>query len=149
MLKDKPPNYFEGMLQLREIDQEVLDYVEAALEKSERGGVAKVVEHKNGFDFYFQNNPFLMQIGKQLKARFVGELTTTASLHTRKNNKDLYRVTVLFRAYPFKKGDTIEAGGELYEITGIGKKVLCKRRKDQKKMQLSFDELKKAKVKVV
>ena len=142
----KPPNYFEGILQLREVSQEVVDFVEDACIGSDRGQVAKVKKVKNGFDFYMQSNPFLRQLAKKIKENFSGELVTTATLHTRdtKSNKDLYRVTVMFRELPVKKGDTFTLNGDEFEVLGVSEKILARDLKTKKKKQFRFSELRKA-----
>lgn len=94
--------YFEGILQLRDIKQEVTDFCLEDIEKhSEKGGIffSKTEEVKNGVDFYCSSNKYLMHLGKKLKKRFKGELKTSAKLFTKnkQTSKDVYRVTVLFR----------------------------------------------------
>ena len=141
----KPDNYFEGILQLRDVSQEVLDYVEDACLQGGEKMVAYVKEDKNGYDFYMRSNTFLKKLARWLGERFTGEVKSTYTLHTRdtKNNKDLYRLTVLFRQHDIAKGDLIEVRGVRYYVTGVGKKVLLKEEKTGRKAQMTFEELKK------
>jgi NMD protein affecting ribosome stability and mRNA decay len=151
MRPDKPLNYFEGILQLRECSSEVYDYVEEQCAKDEYGAYSKVQKVVNGHDYYMQFNPFLRKLGKRLKHNFDGQLTETATLHSRdsQGNKDLYRVTVLFRQSEFTKGDKIEIQGEMYEIVIIGKKIIAKKLPNGKKEHFTIDRLKELKARKI
>jgi NMD protein affecting ribosome stability and mRNA decay len=147
---DKPPQYFEGILQLRECSHEVQDFVIEECKKNNRGRIGKVKSSKGGFDFYMQSNTFLGHLEKKLKDNFVGEFTKTATLHTKdkQTSKDLYRITVLFRQSPFKKGDNLLIKGDIYNIISIGKKVIAKELKTNKKSTFTFHELKELKARI-
>ena len=121
-------NYFEGVLQLRNPTEEILDFVAELCEK--RGGVQITKEKplKNGVDYYFVSQKFLQVVGKQLKMKFEGEFKLSSSLHTRdtNKNKDLYRINILFKCYPFKIGDVVDYNGEDYKIVKTGDKITGK-----------------------
>ncbi|MGM5488066.1 MAG: NMD3-related protein [Nanobdellota archaeon] len=138
----KPSNYYEGILQLRDVSQELLDYCEENIPEEY---VAYVKKAKNGYDFYMKNNRFLASFGKSIQQHFSGELKKTATLHTRdtKSNKDLYRLTVLFREYAISKGELVELKGEEYEVLSINKKIHLKNTQTGKKMQISFEDYRK------
>jgi NMD protein affecting ribosome stability and mRNA decay len=151
MRPDKPANYFEGILQLRECSKEVYEYVEEQCLKDQYGAYSKIERVINGYDFYMQYNPFLRKLGKRLKNNFEGQLTETATLHTkdRQSNKELYRVTVLFRQSDFSKGDKIDIQGEEYEVVMTGKKVIVKKLPNGKKEHFTIDKLKELKVRKI
>lgn len=132
-------NYYEGILQLRQVSQEVLDYVERRCKEEQ--AVSSVREFKEGFDFYITSNKFLNAISKELRTHFTGEIKNNYTLHTRdrQHNKDIYRMTVLFREVPVKKGDVLQLNGIEYIVTGVGNKVLLKERKTGKKTQCTFE----------
>ncbi len=144
-LQGKHPQYYEAILQLRNTQQDVMDFVEVEIA---RAGipVTKVVELKQGLDYYLADNNFTKALGKKLQQQFGGELLSSASLHTRKNNKDLYRVTILFRSIPFRKGDVVEYQGEPYVITGMGKDILLKNTKTGIKAHLKYGDAKQVKI---
>lgn len=121
-LAGKHPSYFEAILQLREVSDKVIDFVKNEVEKA-KIPIAKEKKVKNGFDFYLADNQFTKSLGKKLQQKFGGQVLTTASLHTQKKGKDLYRVTVLFRGIDFKKGDKVSYQGEEYEVKAIGKDI--------------------------
>ncbi len=140
--QESNPTYFEGILQLRNPSQEVVDFVEDSVERDKKCWVSEIKEVRNGLDFYLSSNQYLKTLGKKLKEKFPGELKMSSSLHTKsKTGKDLYRGTVLFRFIDIKKGDQIEDKGEEYEVLGVGTKVLMKNIKTGKKKQLGFEEI--------
>ncbi len=82
-----------------------------------------------------------------LQEKFGGEFTVTATLFTRKESKPVYRLTVLFRAVPFNKGDEVGYQGETYKVLMSGKKVMLQHAKTGKKMQLWHKDLGRVKKK--
>ncbi|MBW2967843.1 hypothetical protein KY362_05135 [Candidatus Woesearchaeota archaeon] len=123
----KGTEYFEGVLQLRDIDQDVEDYVRSEIAANEKDGVFLVKERKlkNGYDFKLTSNKFIRALGKRLVARFTGELSESAKLFTRnkQTSKDVFRINVLFRQRHFKVGDVVESRGRKVRVTTIGKRV--------------------------
>ncbi|MBS3097227.1 hypothetical protein J4209_00360 [Candidatus Woesearchaeota archaeon] len=95
----KNPQYYEGILQLRNPNEEALNFVRNQFKNNSKAWIAKVEELKTGIDFYISSNGFLLSLGKKLKKSFKGELKTSRRLHTkdRLTSKQVYRVTVLFR----------------------------------------------------
>lgn len=140
---EKHSQYFEGILQLRNTDKDVLDFVLNLVEKRDGISISKTERVVNGFDLYFISQKFLQQIGKKLKGNFNGELKTSAKLFTRSRitGKEVYRVNVLFRQHNIKKGDIVIYKGEKVQIVGIGKKILAKNTKTGKKLTLNFGDL--------
>ncbi len=93
------PQYFEGTLQLRNPNEEVLNFISNQFKRNEKVWIAKQERLKTGIDLYVSSNKFLLKLGKKLKKSFKGELKTSRTLHTknRLTSKNVYRVTVLFR----------------------------------------------------
>ena len=96
---DKNPNYFEGILQIRNPNEECVNLIRNQFKNNEKAWIAKEEKQKNGFDLYISSNSFLLALGKKLKKSFNGTLKTSRKLHTqsRLTSKKLYRVTVCFR----------------------------------------------------
>jgi nonsense-mediated mRNA decay protein 3 len=139
-------NYFQGILQLRDGNKEIIKFIEEETEKEGRDNIyiSKKVKVKNGYDFYFTSNKFLRKLGKRLKEVFRGDLKESEKLFSRNNQtgKNIYRLTVMFRPFPYKKGDAVFYRGEEYIITSIGNKVQVRGKNGGKRVLLSFDELK-------
>ena len=130
------PDYFEGILQLRKPAREVVSFVERYAPH-----ISKVKKEKNGYDYYFISQRVLRALGHTLQKRFTGELKTSRKLHTRnrQTGKPVYRVTVLFRCYDFKKGNWVKVKGELCTVLAKGKKVYVQNSKTKKKQWVSYD----------
>ena len=147
-MEDKNPkadNYFEGILQLRDIEDEVIEYATGECKKRSIFMIAKIKAYKNGIDLFMQSNKFLKTLGKKLSSKFNGELTISAKLHTRdkQTSKDLYRITTLFRQCQIKKGDLIIVKGDEYKVVGVTKKVNLRSVNDGKKVSYSFRDISK------
>ena len=91
-------NYFQSILQLRPVNEEVLKFVEKQL-KDNNIKIGKEVKRKEGLDLYLSNQRFTISLVKKLKRRFKGEMKISRSIFTksRMTSKDVYRVTVLFK----------------------------------------------------
>jgi len=98
-MKQANLQYYEGILQIRNPSEEVLNFICNQFENNQKVWIAKHEKLKNGIDFYISSNKFLLALGKKLKKSFKGELKTSRKLHTRNRvtSKAVYRVTVLFR----------------------------------------------------
>tara|TARA_Y100000310_G_C20695989_1_gene825761 strand:- start:628 stop:1065 length:438 start_codon:yes stop_codon:yes gene_type:complete len=144
MPQNKNPQYFEGVLQLRNETKEVITFIANQMKKDGNAFIAKQAKIKNGVDLYFSSNKFLMALGKKLQNHFGGELKTSATLHTRsrQSSKNLYRLTVFFKLSEFKVGDIITFKGDKLKILKAGKKVLCKNIDTGKKLTLNYKDLK-------
>jgi NMD protein affecting ribosome stability and mRNA decay len=135
--------YFEGILQLRNPNGLVLDFVSRQTENKEGVFIAKKVKMINGWDFYYSSQKFLQNLGRKLQKTFGGELKISTKLFTqnRMTSKLVYRVNVLFRLPTVKKGDIVTLRGEDFEIIGMGHKVVAKSKETGKKVRLEYEDL--------
>ena len=140
---EKNSQYFEGILQLRNPNKEILDFAVNLVEEREGVEIMQKEKVTNGFDLYLTSQKFLQTIGKKLKNHFHGELKISRKLHTRNRitAKEVYRVNVLFRMPKFKKGDVIDYRGDKIKIVGIGKRILAKNLETGKKLTFNFKDL--------
>ena len=126
-LRPKHPKYFEGILQIRNPTDAILDWMYETLQHD---GRALIVEEKrvtNGYDIYLTSQKYVQILGRKLKEKFGGDLKVTATLHTKsRTGKDLYRVTVLYRVFPFNVGDTFDLDGRKVEIVRFDKQIQVK-----------------------
>lgn len=145
MAKVQVNQYFEGVLQLRNCTEEVLDFIAGTIEKEKGVWIAKEVKTKEGIDLYISSNKFLKRIGKMLKEKFHGIVKSSSKLHTRdrQTGKKIYRGTVLFRMPNFKLGNIGMLHGDEIKILLINNKVAVKDTKTGKKKQYKFDDINK------
>lgn len=104
--KDKT-TYFEGILQLRNPNPEIKEYILKRLESVKIKGIhaSDVKEVTNGIDYHITSKPFLRKLGKELKQRFKGDFNESPQLFSRNHqtSKDIWRLNVLFRVHDKKK----------------------------------------------
>ena len=118
----KRPEYFEATLQLREVSPEVEKYVRSELSRT-RIHIARDKKVTNGRDFDLSDSDFTKNLGKRLQEQFGGEYIVSPKLFSHKDGKNIYRLTVLFRGLPCKKGDIISYRGDEYLVLLINKEI--------------------------
>jgi NMD protein affecting ribosome stability and mRNA decay len=116
---------FQGKLQLRNYTKGLLAWVRAQVKKDKKSHIMYEHRTKEGMDFYFSNQRYLRTLGRKLTEQFVGELKSTRKLHTqeRQTGRKVFRVTVLFRLLPLKRGRTFVADNMKYKILTVDKLV--------------------------
>ena len=127
-MKQHTNDYFEGILQIREGNKELLKWIHNRIISDGKARVAKEKIVKNGVDIYISDQHYLQNLGRKIQDSFSGILKTSKRLHTvdKMTSKHLYRVTVLFKVLPFKRGDIVEMHGEKVQILSIGKRIQIK-----------------------
>ena len=121
----KPSNYFEGILQLRNIDQSIVEYILNQFEKY-KVGIAKIEEVKNGFDVYSASNKFSRKIAHKLQNEFGGEVKESAKLYTKSQltSKMVYRLNVLYRGPLIKKGEIVKVKDKIIKVSSLTKNII-------------------------
>ena len=135
-------DYFQGILQLRDINDEILSFVHNQIKKRGDVAVTRTVRLANGLDPYITSQKFIRILGKKLKDSFGGELKISSKLHTtNRQGKELYRVNVLFRLSKYKKGDIVSVRGDEVRLISIGKKIFAKNIKTGRRVTIRNKEL--------
>ena len=99
-LKGRHPEYYEAILQLRPVKDEILDFINEMIKRRNDVHITKVVELKKGLDIYLDNQKFARgSLAQQLKRKFDGKLIITKTLYgqDRMTSRLLYRATISFR----------------------------------------------------
>lgn len=136
------PNYYQGILQLRNINEEIAAFVRNQIGKRHGVAITKTVEFSDGIDLYLTSQKYIRLIGKKLKDSFGGEMKISSKLHTRnKQGKDLYRINVLFRLHKFRAGDVANVRGDKVKLIRIGEKIFAKDLKTGKKIAIRSSDL--------
>ncbi len=142
-MAEKPASYFEGVLQLRNVSDEVADWAHDEIIRAGRARIAKVKEVKGGIDVYLSSQHYMQSLGRALQQRFGGILKITSRIHTRSRitSRDVYRMTVLFRQLPFKTGETVTYHGEKWKVLAVGNQASLQNVKSGKKMRVLVQKL--------
>lgn len=100
MQKSFDDRYYEAIIQIRPLNEEVLLCIDKMLKKRKNVFVSKIIAEKYGYDIYISDKKYALSIGKKLKDKFKNsELKTSKSLYSydRQSSKKKYRVAVCFR----------------------------------------------------
>jgi len=143
-MKQNIGQYYEGILQLRKPSKDVIEFVNELVEEREKVNIVKKEKVVNGIDLFFDNQRYMISIGKKLQSRFGGELKITRKLYTvnRLSGKRIYRVNVLFRLPGLKAGDIINFKGKEIKIKAVGKKIFGFDTKTGKKFSIAYKDIK-------
>ena len=143
MNKPKHSKYYEGILQLRNPNKEILDFFQGLMNKRQDVFISKVEELKNGMDIYLSSKKYLRQIGKNLQQKFGGELVISAEHYSRDRitSKDMFRVSVMYRYFDVKKGDIIFFREEKIKILHVGKRLHAINISTGRKLFLEFKDI--------
>jgi len=136
-------DYFQGILQLRNPSDDILEYVYNQVDQDDSVAITKVKKLKTGLDLYFTSQKYLQALGKKLQSRFGGELKVSSKLFSRnrQTSKDIYRVNVLFRMPSFRKGSIITYRGDRIQVISVNKRIYGKSLSTGKKVHIMFSQL--------
>ncbi len=140
-LENKHPDYFEGILQLRDCSDEILEWVKKTIVRDKRSRIAKLKKVRGGVDLYLTDQHYLQRLGKKLKQTFPGITKVSSKLFTfsRVTSKAVHRVNVLFRSLPVKIGQNFNYLGEKVKLVKVNKKMVTLMSKDGKKIVTKLD----------
>lgn len=135
-------DYYQGILQLRDVNEEILGFVYNQIKKRGDIAVTRTVKYSNGIDLYITSQKFIRILGKKLKESFGGELKISSKLHTRnRQGKDLYRVNALFKPSRYRKGDLVSVRGDEVRLISIGRKIFARNLKTGKRVTIRSSDL--------
>ena len=145
-MEQKTPHrlYFEGILQVREPTDQVIDFIYNQIEKQKKEWIkiTKISYVRNGIDFNLTSKKYLRTLGKKLQANFGGTVKEAPQLFSRdhQTGKDIYRLNVSFRPSSFKKNDIIERKTRVYKILSFAKEITAEDLETRKKTTIKFKE---------
>ncbi|MEM4263906.1 MAG: NMD3-related protein [Candidatus Woesearchaeota archaeon] len=141
--RKKHSQYFEGILQLREPTEEVLDFIDKEFARNPDVWIAKEVRMPKGIDLYVSSQRFLRALGKKLNDHFFGILKFSRKIHTKHQltSKSLYRVYVYFRPLKLKRGQTLTIEGEQFEVLSFERQVSLKNIRTGRKERMKVEEI--------
>lgn len=135
--------YYEGTLQLRNPNREVIDAVRRMISARADVWIAKEEKVANGIDFRISSWEFIVALGRKLQQRFGGDVKVSRKMFTRKDGRQVYRVNVLFRLPWFKKGDIVKVGKKTVRVEILGRKVSGTDIESGRRISFAYDEARK------
>ncbi|MBW3015397.1 hypothetical protein KY330_03180 [Candidatus Woesearchaeota archaeon] len=115
--------YFEGILQVRNVNVKVLDFIDRELSKQKSKGIiaTQVKKVRNGFDYYLTSQTYTSTLGNLVFKRFGGDINSTAKLFTKDKltSKNVYRVYFLVRLPDFGAKDIIRVKDKLIVVESV------------------------------
>ena|SRR3989338_11389652 len=139
-LTGKHPQYFEAILQLRDITPEVLAFVEEDIQHY-RIPVPKIIKLKTGYDFYLADSNYAKALGRKLQQQFNGKPLISQSVYGQKDGKQVFRVTILFRQASFQKGDIVSYKGEEHQVLLMDNEIVLQHQQTGKKLRVKYREI--------
>ncbi len=123
--------YFEGILQLRGENKEVLkkahEFILQEVHRANEKGVfvTKMEEVTNGIDYYVTKQQYLPIITNKLVEKFGAVGKTHGELYTknRQTSKDVYRVNASVRLPSYEVNTIVEYEKKYLKLTNIGKQL--------------------------
>jgi len=109
--------YYEATLQVRgERVLGVVSEIRSMIErtKAPNAFVAKEEEVRGGVDLQIGSWKVAEHVAREMASRHGAEFKSSRKLHTRKDNKDVYRMSYLVRLPSIGKGDIFEHEGAVY-----------------------------------
>lgn len=142
VMKLPRPDYYQGILQLRDVGDEVIAFVHNQVRKRPDAAITKTVRIASGFDYYITSQKFIRILGKKLKESFGGELKVSSKLHTKdRHGKLVYRVNVLFRPSKYRAGDIVSVRGNKVRLIGVHKKIFGRDLRTGRKLVIRREDL--------
>ncbi len=128
--------YFESILQIRatnrrlndEEKKECMAIVNSILKRMRKKGdrmafISNSIDDREGIDLYMGSANASRDICKEVVSELGGTFSESPNLFTRKDGKDVYRITFALRLPEFMPGDIIEFGENVIEVRKFGKNV--------------------------
>ncbi len=131
--RKKTSQYYEGVLQLRTKDKEIIKRVEKELKKADIH-ISKTEERKNGRDYYITDKKLLARISEKLYKIYGGKIKKSQNLFSRdrQTSKNIYRVNIMLEPPAYKKNDVVSKDNKLLKIIKLGKTVKALNLKNNK-----------------
>ncbi len=153
--------YFESTIQIRESSdrplteweiEECKKMAESMADAGYRGGdqlsfIQEIKDVRGGIDIILGSTQLGRQMARAIYERFGGKLLESSKLVGRKENRDVYRTTILVRFPRLKRGDIISFRGTLFKVTGFdGKKTLITALQGSRRSGLSEEDAEKIEI---
>ena len=126
--------YYEAIVQIRadnrKIENDELEVVRNVINRilereidNQKAFVSKIVERKEGIDFYFGDKNIGRKVSREIVKALGGKLIESRKLHTRIDGRNIYRYTFAVRLPCYRVGDIVLDGGKICIATGRDKGI--------------------------
>lgn len=117
-------DYFEGVLQLRNIDDNILNYVQHYC-KNYSIFISKEKKVRNGYDLQISDKKKTHNLMSSLQKNFGGSVKINPQVFSqdRQTSKVIYRVNFYYEAPDYKIGDIIKIENKVIHIHKISKTI--------------------------
>jgi NMD protein affecting ribosome stability and mRNA decay len=139
----KTGDYFEGTLQLRNPNKDILKFIDNYFtNQNKKVVIQKKTKHKNGIDLKVTSKKHLHELGKKLHYTFGGILKISPTLHgfDHQSSKHVYRLNVYFKAHDFKKEDVIKIDNKIIKVNKLGKIIYGINIKNNKSVSIDIKD---------
>lgn len=123
-------NYFVGTVQVRAegrpLTEEEGGRATRAAERAGSGGeefVSRIEAVAGGIDVRVSSNAFAKRLARDLAKEYGGTVGSSATLHTQREGREMYRATYVVRIPDYREGDTIRFRGARYRVEALGDPV--------------------------
>jgi NMD protein affecting ribosome stability and mRNA decay len=116
---NKNSEYFEGVLQIRCEREEILkEIIKEILSKPELVKISSLIKYEKGFNIQFRDITKIRKLVEELKKKFKGYSTYSNQVFSKdaQTSKEVLRTNIKYIPSPFKKGDIIQKGNNVYEV---------------------------------
>lgn len=127
----KESQYFESILQLRNSNDEILEFVRNDVKKQHKKGIYITKEvllekySNRDIDLYLTNQTYAKTLAGKIKKNFGGIIKKNAK-HFSLNwqtTKTVYRLNILLQLPNYKKNDVIKYDNHLYKVVSLGSTI--------------------------
>ena len=123
--------YYEGILQVRNADHMVKNWLHSFLKKSFNKGIIinNIVEKGSSIDLFFANKKNIQRVARKMERVFGAFIETNPSIHTRdrQTQKDVYRISTLVQIPSFREKDVVSLDEHTLYITRLGNQIKARK----------------------
>lgn len=147
--------FFVGTVQVRAdgrpLTGEEARQVREIAERADSGGsrdefVSRIEEQHGGLDVLVSTNALAKRLGREIARELGGTVKSSATLHTKREGKDLYRATHAVRLAAFREGDVILWRRARYRVVAAGDPVQLEHAETGERLRVRRRDLRRAKV---
>ena len=146
-------DYFVGTVQVRAEGRPLTEEEGGRVTRAAKQGgsgeeefVSRIEAVAGGIDVRVSTNGFAKRLARDLAKEFGGTVGSSATLHTQREGKEMYRSTYVVRLPGFRKGDRILWRRDRWRVVGLGDSVTLEDPESGKRIRVRPRELSNARL---